>query len=261
MIPQESQQAILSLHQQEVPLRQISQILKLSRTTVRRVIRGKWQETPRRESPYEELSPFLPEVFKTAKGNVVRVQEILQDQYGRSVPYSTLTRIVRRLELRPMSPKPRSGTYEFGPGQEMQHDTSPHRVVLEGKKVKAQCAGLVLAYSRKLLIQYYPAFTRFEARVFPDAAFRFMDGTCPRWVIDNTSILVAHGSGPKVDIAPDMERFGQIFGVQFIPHAVGDADRSAKMERNFSYVERNFLAGRTFTDWPDLNEQAQKWCT
>jgi hypothetical protein len=192
---------------------------------------------------------------------VVRVQEILQGQYGRSVPYSTLTRIVRRLDLREDPTKHRSGTYEFGPGQEMQHDTSPHVVLLEGKKVKVQCAGLVLAYSRKLFIQYYPAFTRFEARVFLDAAFRFMDGTCPRCIIDNTSVLVAHGSGPGADIAPEMERFGQIFGVTFLPHAVGDADRSAKMERNFSYVERNFLAGRTFTSWQDLNEQAKRWST
>ena len=242
-------------------IRQISQILKLSRNTVRRVIRGKGPKTPRRESPYEELSPLVQEVFKISKGNVVRVQEILQDQYGRSVPYSTLTRIVRSLELREDNPKPRSGTYEFTPGQEMQHDTSPHVVLLEGNKVKAQCAGLVLAYSRKLFIQYYPAFTRFEARVFLDAAFRFMDGTGPRCIIDNTSVLVAHGSGPEAEIAPEMERFGQIFGVQFIPHAVGDVDRKAKMERNFSYVERNFLAGRTFKDWQDLNEQAQRWST
>jgi hypothetical protein len=192
---------------------------------------------------------------------VVRVQEILQDQHGQSVPYSTLTRIVRGLDLREDNKKPRSGTYEFGPGQEMQHDTSPHFVLLGGKKVKAQCAGLVLAYSRRLFIQYYPAFTRFEARVFLDAAFQFMDGTCPRCIIDNTSVLVAHGSGPEAEMAPEMERFGQVFGVTFIPHVVGDADRKAKMERNFSYVERNFLAGRTFTDWQDLNEQAQKWST
>jgi hypothetical protein len=191
---------------------------------------------------------------------VVRVQEILQSEYGQSLPYSTLTRIVRDLDLREDNKKPRAGTYEFGPGQEMQHDTSPHPVLLGEKKVKAQCAGLVLGYSRKLFIQYYPVFTRFEARVFLDAAFRFMDGACPRCIIDNTSVLVAHGSGPDADIAPEMERFGQIFGVKFIPHAIGDADRQAKIERNFSYVERNFLAGRTFTDWQDLNEQAQTWC-
>src|SRR3989304_3762975 len=260
MITQENQQAIISLYQRGVPMRQISQILKLSRNTVRRVLRGKWQGRPQRASPYEELSPLIREVFNIAQGNVVRVQEILQDQYGRSVPYSTLTRIVQSLDLREENKKQRSGTYEGAPGQEMQHDTSPHGVLLDGKKVKAQCAGLVLAYSRKLFIQYYPSFTRFEARVFLDEAFKFMDGTCPSCIIDNTSVLVARGSGPEAEIAPEMERFGQIFGVQFIPHAIGDADRKAKMERNFAYGENNFLAGRAFTDWHDLNEQAKRWC-
>jgi len=73
-------------------------------------------------------------------------------------------------------------------------------------------------------------------------------------------VIVAHGSGPDADIAPEMEHFGKIFGTKFIPHAVGDADRKARVERNFSYVENNFLAGRTFADWQDLNAQARKWC-
>ena len=200
----------------------------------------------------------MREVFKNAKGNVVRVREILKD-HGHTVPYSTLTRIVRNLDLRE-DQKVRAGTYTFGPGEEMQHDTSPHQVEIDGKKVKAQCAGLVLAYSRRLFIQYYPAFTRFEARVFLDAAFRFMDGVCPRCIIDNTSVIVAHGSGPDAQIAPEMERFGGIFGVRFVPHAVGDADRKARIERNFAYAEQNFLAGRTFSGWHDVNEQARRWC-
>jgi len=69
----------------------------------------------------------------------------------RRVPYSSLTRIVRRLDLREDKKEHRSGTYEFGPGQEMQHDTSPHSVLLSGNKVKAQCAGLVLAYWQKTI--------------------------------------------------------------------------------------------------------------
>jgi len=260
MITQEMKQALLSLFQRGVQIRQISQILKISRNTIRRVIRGKWQERPQRQSPYEELSPIIREIFKRSEGNGVRIQEILESEYGRTVPYSTLTRIVRDLDLREDKKKRRSGTYQFGPGQEMQHDTSPHQALMGDKKIKAQCAGLVLGYSRKLFIQYYPSFTRFEARVFLDEAFRFMDGTCPRCIIDNTSVIVAHGSGPDAEIAPEMERFGQIFGVKFIPHAIGDADRKAKMERNFAYVESNFLAGRAFTDWHDLNEQAKRWC-
>ncbi len=218
-------------------------------------IRGR--PTPKRQSPHEDILPLVREAFTAVKGNAVRAQEILKDR-GHTVPYSTLTRIVRGLDLRER--RKRAGAYTFGPGEEMQHDTSPHQAMMGGKKVKAHCAGLVLAYSRKLFIQYYPSFTRFEARVFLDCAFRFMDGACPRVIIDNTSVIVAHGSGPDADIAPEMERFGAIYSTRFVPHAVGDADRKARIERNFAYAENNFLAGRTFIDWRDLNEQARKWC-
>ena len=32
------------------------------------------------------------------------------------------------------------------------------------------------------------------------------------------------------------------------------------MERPFWFIENNFLAGRTFTSWEDLNRQAREWC-
>jgi len=224
---------------------------------VKRVIRGTARALQRRSS-YDEILPLVREAFAAAKGNAVRIREILEEK-GHKVPYSTLTRIVRDLELRE-DRKKRAGSYTFGPGEEMQHDTSPHEVVIGGKRVKAQCAGLVLACSRKLFIQYHPVFTRFEARIFLTSAFRFMEGTCDRCVIDNTSVIVAHGSGPDAEIAPEMVRFGEIFGVRFVPHAVGDPDRKARIERNFAYADQNFLAGRTFSDWHDLNEQAQRWC-
>ena len=40
----------------------------------------------------------------------------------------------------------------------------------------------------------------------------------------------------------------------------GDANRSARVERPFAFIENNFLAGRTFTSWNDLNQQARQWC-
>jgi hypothetical protein len=225
MMKQDIAQTILGLKEKGVAIREICRILRVSRNTVRNVLRGKGQARPRRASRYEELASLIQETLRRCKGNAVRVQEILRDTYGHDIPYSTLTRIVRDLELREDARKKRSGIYEFGPGEEMQHDTSPHQVILAGRKVKAQCAGLVLAYSRKLFIQYYPTFTRFEAKVFLREALLFMDGACPRCTIDNTSVIVAHGSGPDAEIAPEMEHFGLIFGLRFIPHAVGDADR------------------------------------
>ncbi len=124
----------------------------------------------------------------------------------------------------------------------------------------AQCASLILAYSRLLYFQYYPCFTRFEAKAFLTKALCFFDGSCPRCTIDNTSVVLAGGSGPDALIAPEMEAFGDLFGMRFIPHAIGHSDRKGRIERPFSYIEGNFLAGRTFRDWADLNAQARNWC-
>jgi len=132
-------------------------------------------------------------------------------------------------------------------------------VIVAEKPLTAQCAGLVLAYSRRLFIRYYPRFTRFEAKVFLTEAFRFMDGVCPRIVIDNTSVVVAHGSGPSAEMAPEMDAFARLFGTCFVAHRVRHPDRKARIERPFAYVEKNFLSGRTFHDFSDLNEQALDW--
>ena len=40
----------------------------------------------------------------------------------------------------------------------------------------------------------------------------------------------------------------------------GDANRSARVERPFAFIEGNFLAGRTFADWAALNREARQWC-
>jgi hypothetical protein len=201
---------------------------------------------------------YLKSAFERAQGNVVRVQQLLQAEYDLSVSYSTLTRWVREAGLR--SPPPRAGEYGFGPGEEMQHDTSPHRVPLGERILTAQCAGLVLAYSRRLFVQYYPRFSRFEAKQFLLEAARFMDGVCPVCLIDNTSVVLAGGAGENALIAPEMAAFARTLGFEFRAHRVGHPDRKGRIERNFFFVETNFLPGRRFTDFDDLNRQALAWC-
>jgi transposase len=240
-------------------LREISRLLALSRNTVRRILRqpaGSVAETP----PCDEATlGKLKAAFARARGNVVRVRELLADD-GLEVSYSTLTRWVRAADLR--GPPRRAGEYNFVPGQEMQHDTSPHRVTFApaDRPVTVQCAGLVLAYSRRLFIQYYPRFTRFEAKAFLLEAARFMAGACPVCVIDNTSVLLAAGAGLDAVIAPEMAAFARTLGFRFRAHRVGNPERKGRIERPFGYVETNFLAGRSFADFDDLNRQALDWC-
>lgn len=259
MTPSEIRSAVCTLRAQGHSLREISRLLALSRNTVRRILRqpgGNTAEAP----PCDEATLLrVKAAFERARGNVVRVRELLAGD-GIAVHYSTLTRWVREAGLR--SPPRRAGEYHFLPGQEMQHDTSPHRVAFGNtdKPVTAQCAGLVLAYSRRLFIQYYPRFTRFEAKAFLLEAARFMAGVCPVCIIDNTSVLLASGSGVDAVIAPEMAAFARTLGFGFRAHQVGHPDRKGRIERPFAYVETNFLAGRSFADFDDLNRQALAWC-
>ena len=225
---------------------------------MRRILREQEREAVASLPCDAQTRAALEDAFRRARGNVVRVQQLLASDNDLHISYSTLTRWIREAGLR--NPPQRSGEYSFPPGAEMQHDTSPHRVVIAGKLVTAQCAGLVLAYSRRLFAQYYPRFARFEAKHFLLEAARFMDGTCPLCVIDNTSVIVANGSGADAVIAPEMVAFARTLGFRFLAHEVGHADRKGRIERPFFYLETNFLPGRTFSSFGDLNHQALVWC-
>lgn len=235
-------------------------MLKVSRNTVARVLAAPAaRPSASKESGYEQHLPQLKELFQECRGNVVRVQEELAARHGVEIPYQSLTWLIRRYQLRDPVKK-RSGSYHFEPGEEMQHDTSPHRLKLGERLLTAQCAALSLAYSRLLFIKYYPRFTRFECKDFLTEALAYMQGACGRCVIDNTSVIVSHGAGPAASFAPEMEVFARIYGMSFMAHRINDANRKARIERPFDFVERNFLAGRSFASWHDLNRQARQWC-
>jgi hypothetical protein len=188
----------------------------------------------------------------------VRVHEELVAA-GAALSYPALTAFCRRHGIG-QAPTVPAGRYEFGPGEEMQHDTSPHEIELAGKKRKVQTASAVLCYSRMMFVQCYPAFQRFDCKVFLTEALRYFGGATERVMIDNTHVVVLRGTGREMVPVPEMAAFAERFGFAFVAHAIGNANRSARVERPFWFIENNFLAGRTFSSWEDLNQQARQWC-
>jgi transposase len=198
------------------------------------------------------------ELFGTCKGNLVRVHEELTAS-GAELSYPALTAFCRRHGIGQAPAEP-AGRYAFEPGEELQHDTSPHELELGGKRRKVQTASAVLCYSRMLFFQCYPTFQRFDCKVFLTEALRYFSGAPARVMIDNTHVVVLRGTGREMVPVPEMAAFAERFGFQFVAHAVGNANRSAHVERSFWFIEQNFLAGRTFSGWEDLNSQARQWC-
>jgi hypothetical protein len=123
-----------------------------------------------------------------------------------------------------------------------------------------QTASAVLCYSRLLFFQIYPTFQRFDCKVFLTEALRYFNGATQRVMIDNTHVVVLRGTGQQMVPVPEMAAFAERFGFRFVAHERGHANRSAHVERQFWHIERNFLAGRSFASWQDLNQQARQWC-
>src|SRR5271157_5436270 len=111
-----------------------------------------------------------------------------------------------------------------------------------------------------LFFQCYPTFQRFDCKVFLTDAVRYFGGASQRVMIDNTHVVVLRGAGREMVPVPEMAALGERFGFRFVAHAIGNANRSARVERPFWFIENNFLAGRTFATWEDLNRQAREWC-
>ncbi len=260
MLSQAQRTTILELQAQGVSKREIARVLGISRVAVRKVLRENSTAVPElhRAEKAEPYRQQILELFGKCKGNRVRVHEELVAA-GAEMSYPALTAFCRRHGIG-QAPPVAAGQYHFEPGEEMQHDTSPHEVELDGKKHKVQTASAVLCYSRMLFFQCYPTFQRFDCKVFLTDALRYFSGACERVMIDNTHVVVLRGTGREMIPVPEMVAFAERFSFRFVAHELGHANRSARVERPFWFIERNYLAGRTFASWEDLNQQARQWC-
>jgi transposase len=260
MLDEKTRSTILALQAAGHGKRAIARILGISRNAAKQVIATGTSAVPALDRA-EKAEPYHDELVRLVhecKGHLVRVHEELEAQ-GAQLSYQALTSYCRRHGIG-HEPKQPAGRYDHQPGQEMQHDTSPHPAHVGGRERPVQIAGLALAHSNLAFVQLYPQFTRFECKVFLDDALDYVGGACHVCMIDNTSVIVLRGTGADMVPVPEMAAFAERYGFTFRAHEKGDANRSARVERPFSFIENNFLAGRVFADWADLNRQALAWC-
>ena len=133
MLDQSTRAAILKLREQGHSIRSIARAMKVSRGAVRDVLRSATEIVPTLVRP-EKPTPYrdqILELYARCKGNLVRVHEELVAS-GAQFSYQALTAFCRRQGIG-HEPKEPVGEDHFQPGQEMQHDTSPHRAEIGGQ--------------------------------------------------------------------------------------------------------------------------------
>ena len=132
-------------------LKEIVRQLRVSRNTVREVIKqqGKVPPSTRRDKIRIDAE-LLVRLHQRCDGFVQRIHEILAEEEGIQIKYSTLTRMLRCLGIGKTKEK-RCDRVPDVPGAEFQHDTSPHEIKLAGiaNRLIASLMSELLTYPSK----------------------------------------------------------------------------------------------------------------
>ena len=260
MIEEQTREMIRKLFEQGKRKREIARFLGIDIKTVRSIL----TETPGTERVRSDKividSDLLKQLYSRCSGYAQRVHEILAEEYGVHLGYSTLTRLLAEYEIARVNPA-RDERHPDVAGAEMQHDTSVYTVELGGTLRRVVCSGIYYRYSKMRYVVFYPRFDRFRLKCFLHEAFGFCGYVANTCIIDNTSLVVLYGSGANAVFQPEMIGFAQQYGFKWKTHSIRHANRKAGKERNFLTLQTNFFPGRRFSDLEDLNRQAFQWAT
>jgi transposase len=261
MIETDKRKAIYFLHQQGLSYRKLARQFGLSRNTIRQIIALKGELPVSDRKDKQQIDPeLLRRLYEQCQGRVQRVYEKLTEEEGLAVKYSTLTRILRELGISQARPQ-RCGRVPDEPGLEMQHDTTVYRLKLGDQWVRVVASCLYLRYSKRRYLKFYRRFNRFRMKCFFHEALGYWGYSARQCIIDNTNLARLSGLGKNAVLCPEMAAFSKQYGFEYKCHALRHANRKAGEERSFFTVETNFLPGRTFLDFDDLNCQALEWAT
>ncbi len=261
MIEPDKRKAIYLLHKEGMGVREISRQTNISTNTVTAII-GQAGELPQttRKDKVELDTELVTRIYHQCDGRVQRTHEMLSEQHGIGIGYSTLSRMIRELGFG-KGRKKRCARVPDEPGAEMQHDTSPYRVKFADKPALVQGSLVYFRYSKVRYLKFYRSFDRFKMKCFLHEALIFWNYAAGVCIIDNTNLARLHGTGSRAVIVPEMEQFAKQYGFEFVCHEIGHANRKAGNERSFYTVETHFFPARKFASLEDMNRQAFEWAT
>jgi transposase len=183
-------------------IREISRDLKVSRNTVRKVLRsGETSfEYERDVQPRPKLGRWTTELDELLEGNTTKpfreqltLIRIFEELRGRGYDggYDAVRRYARRwAKDRGQSTAAAYVPLSFAPGEAYQFDWSHEVVLLSGVTVIVKAAHVRLCHSRMLFVRVYPRETQEMVFDAHDRAFALFKGACGRGIYDNMKTAV-----------------------------------------------------------------------
>ena len=188
--------------EQRRPIKEIVRLLSVSRTTVRKVIRGQETEfkyersvqpVPKLGEWIEVLAGILETEAKLPRRERRSTQRLFEELRGQGYDgaHDSVHRFVKAWrDERARVPVHAFVPMSFAPGEAYQFDWSHETITLQGLPLTIKVAHMKLSHSRMLFVRAYFRETQellFDAH---DKAFQFYGGVCRRGIYDNMKTAV-----------------------------------------------------------------------
>jgi transposase len=220
---------------------------------------GPIAKPPKISSSIEPHRSYVTDMHK--KGvEMVAIWQRLRDEYGYKGSYSSLRRFVRHLKH---EEEPESFTRVHTPaGEEMQVDFGHVGKLYDPKSGKIRNAYVFVAtlgysrhqYAEIVFDQKTPTWIGLHRR-----SFEFFGGVPKIIVPDNLKAAVQKVLFYDPVLGEAYRRMAQYYGFLISPTRPRTPEHKGKVENGVHYVQRNFMAGRTFESIDSANKHLKQW--
>ena len=249
------------LHEGGLSVSEIGRRLDADRKTIRKALREPWkayQRAPRDDTLLTGHKEYVlaraEEVNFSAR---ILYQELKRDR-GFNGGYDTVRRFVAPLRAAATPDKLCQTRFETEPGQQSQIDWGVVRTYLRSQPVRLHIFVLTLGYSRR---SYYRVCANEQLGLFlesHEAAFAHFGGLTREHLYDRPR-TVCQSSNSTWSWNETFRSFASHWGFEPRLCAAYRAQTKGKVESGVKYVKRNFMPGRHFVDFNDVQAQLDEW--
>lgn len=264
--------AVQRVYKQTHSIRGTARLLKMSRNTVRKLIKEKEEPVYKRTLYNSKIDPFKEQIIiwrcEPFCFNGTRIYRELKAR-GYEGSIGPLYRYLSRVDEDVGNHISSKATvrHESPPGDQAQFDWSEYEMVINGKFRKVYCFSMILAASRKKAICFSlsvdaPAIYEAIQELFED-----LGGVTYELLIDNPKALVTENnphSEEEIKYNPHALLLASHLGIELNACPCYWPRKKGKIEHGFTYIEEQFIKGNQFASMEELNSRGKEfvndWC-